>query len=418
MRKSTIAVLLAAVPVSAQTRAARPAAVMNAFPGLSASLGGARLAPVPMTTPALSPAIQPSGPAALALFAAPAAPSALPAAVAAPVQAAAAPLAAVAAPAAAAAVPAVAAREQLAETGRSLNASPAEDQKALETLYAGALVRRASAAVAAPASHSAAASGLDRPTPPQSPIAPKPAAAASDQVAAVNSAVSDLLAPFNDRFTRAKIVFSELATNAVRAVKALLSLDYRKEGEGGSVAFKVDRLSYSYPETEGAKPETEVKASVELDMLRVLSREQINAMGPAAAEFVKEFAGTLTKRLGPAATVDARVTRLEKDERGDLVAVGLAIDADIDPAKLPPDVDVKDVQFTGVRATLDLTLHGMALDVSVVGNPRAKEFAQDQRGFKEWIDALVARDAKTLRQIARFVKQLDGYAASITRKKP
>jgi len=244
---------------------------------------------------------------------------------------------------------------------------------------------------------------------------PAPVDPSAQQVSALNAAVADILRPYNNQLSRASLTFSRIATNATRATEVSVSLDYAKKGPGGDASLKVENLSYSYPDAATAKPETRAKGSIGLNLLNLMTQEQINQMGPQAHKMVEEFIAEKTRQYGPAATVAASVTRQTVDAKGNLTALGLALDLDIDLAKLPAGTDPKTVLVTGLHATVDIALTGLDFSVSVVSNPNASQFGRDQVGMKETLDKLLARDPKTVASLGDLFRTLDQAADYATR---
>lgn len=228
-----------------------------------------------------------------------------------------------------------------------------------------------------------------------------------EQIAELNKAVAELLKPYNDNLTKASLAFLRVGTNDKRAVELEVTASVDKKGATADGAIRINQLSYSYPESPDARPETKAKLALELPLLKLATQEQINDLAPNADRLLKEFTEQKRREYGAAATVDARITHLDKDAAGNVTGLGLAIDLDMDLSKLPPKKDQKYVYATRVRIALEMTLQGLTLAIEVVHNPNANEFQKDKTGLKELLDGFLAHDAKALKTVTTFIDDLD-----------
>ncbi|MFI5361111.1 MAG: hypothetical protein ACHQ49_04000 [Elusimicrobiota bacterium] len=252
---------------------------------------------------------------------------------------------------------------------------------------------------------------------------------AADPIAALNAALVEALKPFNNAATRAALTFSKVATNAQRATAVALTLDYSKKGPGGEAGIKIDDLSYSFIQTpcppcgrgtpcrpcRQSLPTTHAKGAIKLNLLNILTQKQINEFGPGAQKLVEEFVAEKTREFGAAAKVSASVTHQDHDAAGNLVGLGIAIDLDIDTAKLPAGVNPKGVLITAAHAKADIALNGVAFELTVVSNPSASQFDADQQGLKEGLDKLLARDPEILKGLQQAFGTIDQVADQVTK---
>ncbi len=235
-----------------------------------------------------------------------------------------------------------------------------------------------------------------------------------EQIDALNAAVAEALLPFNGALKNVKLSFSKVATNDKRATQVAFSFDYSLIRPKGSASLAIKDFSYAYPDTPSAKPELNANISAKFNLLNVMTQEEINKLAPAADERIKTYLSDLNKRYGDAAKVEARITRKDTDPKGNITGLGLALSLIIDLSKLPGGVDPKDVLITDGQLEVSIGLNGIEISAHAVSNPNAKQFERDQVGLKEMLDKLLARDAKALREIVDFVKQIDEAADRVT----
>ncbi len=238
-----------------------------------------------------------------------------------------------------------------------------------------------------------------------------------EQIAELNKAVAEVLTPFNDKLTKAEVVFSKVATNDVRAVDVAVSAKIDKTGANDRLVLDVKNLSYSYPEAPGSAPGTNSDVSLKLNLLNLLSQEEMDKLGPQADEYVKYFIRDAAKQYGQAATVDAKVGDITRDAAGHLTGLTLSLSLDVDLSKLPPGKTGEYIYVTRARATIRITTSGLDVVVDLTHNPNARVFQRGRKGLKELLDALLTRDARILREIADLIKTLNGYAKNILDQK-
>lgn len=244
---------------------------------------------------------------------------------------------------------------------------------------------------------------------------PVPAGDASAaQLSALNASVAEILRPYNNQLSRASLTFSRIATNETRATEVALTLDFAKKGANGDASVKVENLSYSYPNAATATPETRAKGSIGVNLLNLMTQKQINDLGPQAQKTVERFIADKITQYGPAATVSAAVTHQATDAQGNLTALSLALNLDVDLSKLPANTDAKSVLATGLHATVDITLKGLDFSITVVSNPNASQFSRDQVGLKEMLDKLLAGEPQTVARLGDLFRTLDQLAAYAT----
>lgn len=239
-----------------------------------------------------------------------------------------------------------------------------------------------------------------------------------EQINALNAVVAEVFRPYNGALQSVKGSISKVAANDKRVTQLSLSFDYSTIRPKGSASLSIKDFSYSYPDAPSAKPEFNLDMSAKFKLLNAMTQEQINAIGPIADRMLKSYTEKGTKDYGDAAKVEAKITRTDTDAKGNITGLGLELGVNIDLAKLPSGVDPKAIQVTDLKAKLSIGLNGVELSAKGVANPDAKEFQKDQRGLKEALEKLLARDPKLLKDIGNFIEQLQLAADSVTSPKP
>ncbi|MEK7388728.1 MAG: hypothetical protein AAB036_03430 [Elusimicrobiota bacterium] len=229
----------------------------------------------------------------------------------------------------------------------------------------------------------------------------------------LNATIAEVLKPFNNQVSKASFVFNKLSMNPERVTHVDAALGFEKQGPDGKASLKIAPLTYSHPE-DGSLPKTQSNANLNFDLHLVMTQEQINMMGPEADTMVADFINSTLKQYGDAAVADARITNRKTDEKGNLTGLGMVLGIKIDLSKLPAGMDPKDVELVEAKVGLDVSLTGVALDLSVVHNPKSKYFERNQEGLKENIDKLIAKDKKALGEIKSAVKFLGMMADYLT----
>jgi hypothetical protein len=235
------------------------------------------------------------------------------------------------------------------------------------------------------------------------------AAFAASQIESLNAEIARILAPFQNESTVARLSFHSIETNKERALSVGVSGLYSKVGTANKFEIRISDLSYNYG--NGSAPTTKVNAGVGIDLTKVLPQESINQLIPVVEELVKEMSQGVTKDYGDAVTVDARVLEKTQDEAGNYVAIKALLKADIDLGKLPETKPVDQVLLQSGEAILTVNIkEGISLEASLVSNPRYKGFQRDQKGLKETLEQLLARDPKQMEEIQRIFGGIDGFA--------
>jgi hypothetical protein len=261
----------------------------------------------------------------------------------------------------------------------------------------------------------------DEPAPTGAPACTAPSSVASDpaDIQAINDEIKNALVGFNDNLTHAEITFSRVKTNDTRAVDVQVTAKYSKTGATGSFKADIRNLEYTYPDG-GCVPSVPVlKADfgMEFPLLNYFSQEQINHMGADLEKEMMNIILDVVRDFGDAAKVEAKVTRKNIDDQGNLTAVGARVKVDIDKSKLPEGFDTDKLYFTSLEVMSDISLTGAKLVFDVTINPDHRSFRGDEQGLKEYLDQIRARDPRAMQDFTDIMSFVDRFANDVVNKK-
>lgn len=242
-------------------------------------------------------------------------------------------------------------------------------------------------------------------------------AATIANVDAVNERVAKLLAPFNTDTTQARVVFKALDIDAVRALRFGVSGLLTKTGTRNQVRIEVPNVDYVYEGAEGL-PTFDAALKIDFDFLKSFPQEFLDEAAKGAEPMIKDLVAGLVREYGEAATIDAKIDELLKDENDHVQSIRLHIQVDVDFSKLPEHVPLKDVPLRHVRLETGLGLSGAQVSVRGQLNPKYSGFEQDQRGFKELIEGLINEDKATYEDLQGLVTMLDRAADHLVNRSP
>lgn len=228
----------------------------------------------------------------------------------------------------------------------------------------------------------------------------------------LNTEITNILTPFQNQTTAAKLKFDAVEINNERALKVALNGLYSKMGSKNNFIIKVDNLGYDY--NDGISPTTTLKGSLGFDLTKFLSREQSNEMVPKSIELLEETVKSYTEEYGDAIFIKGVVTSTTKDAEGNYIGLSALLAIKIDLDKLPEYLSPEDVMVTDAFFSITLNLKtGIAIDSFIVSNPEYLGYQQDQMGLKEVLENLLARGDETKRMIETVFMSLDSIASDI-----
>ncbi len=235
---------------------------------------------------------------------------------------------------------------------------------------------------------------------------------ADNTIDQLNNQVVTILAPFQNQETIAQLTFGAVETNDERAVKVEFNGHYRKVGSQNMLDVKVDNFSYNYG--DGISPTSILRGSINIDITKIFSQDEINAIFTNGAEMIESLAKEYSKEYGDAASVKGVVTSATKDSDGNFTGITALISGRIDLSKLPENMESEDVFATNAVISLSLnTKTGFSIDGYVVSNPEYRGFQRDEAGLKEYLDKLLAGDEEAIAFISMFFSYLDEMASNL-----
>ena len=261
----------------------------------------------------------------------------------------------------------------------------------------------------------------------ESPSAPTCLSSASvitltqDDVKAINEEISKLLTPYNDNLTQAELTFSRISTNEKRAVDVQVGSRFSKTGAAGSLRANINNLEYTYPDQQGCAqlpPRLQLDFDAAFNLLNFMTQEEINKMGSSLEKEFLNLIMDFVRDYGDAAQIDAKITKKNLDDKGNLTALGAYIDISIDKTRLPKDFDMNRMYFIHIKLEPEITLQSLKLKADVVINPETNAFKYDEKGLKEYLEKIKARDPETLHEIAAYIRFVDDLAKDVINKKP
>ncbi|CAM2946667.1 Uncharacterised protein [Legionella steigerwaltii] len=228
----------------------------------------------------------------------------------------------------------------------------------------------------------------------------------------LNTEIANILIPFQNQTTAAKLKFDAVEINNERALKVAVNGLYSKIGSKNSFTLKVDNLGYDYK--DGTSPTTTLKGSLGLDLTKLLTREQSNEMVPQAIELLEETVKSYIEEYDDAVFIKGEVTSTTKDDNGNYTGLSALVAIKIDLDKLPEYISREDIMATDAFFAVTLNLKtGITIDAFVVSNPEYLRFKEDQMGLKEVLEELLTRGKETRAIIETLFIGLDATASGI-----
>lgn len=236
--------------------------------------------------------------------------------------------------------------------------------------------------------------------------------AALDPAAEFKEAVDELVAPLVDARTGIQFDARQVKLDESQTLAFEGRLHFKKTGPENFLDLTVEPLRY---DAESAQdPRARVKAALNVDLLKLLGQEQINAVGDVALDLVGGWLHSLIEDYGDAASTSVTITDKQVDADGNLQTLALAAELSVAIEKLPKEIDPAGVIFRAADVTVRIDRQGMvdfdALLVPHTGNPA---FQPGHEGMKAVIEKVMARDADLFAQLREQLQSIDQVATSI-----
>ncbi len=228
----------------------------------------------------------------------------------------------------------------------------------------------------------------------------------------LNAAIEEILAPVRDADTQVAIEFTDIQTNAERALAVSLRGHYKKTGPANFVELRLDQLDYAYG--DGTAPISRIKGHLGTDITKILNAEQVNRLVPEIESMIHSIAGDAVREYGDAATVKVEITDRRKNEAGDFTAVSGRIGVYIDLAKLPGSKKSEDIMVTAFEADVSADVKtGFTVSATLISNPAYRGFHTDNEGLKDLLDRFLSREPSTLAELQKFILDLNELAGRV-----
>jgi len=230
-------------------------------------------------------------------------------------------------------------------------------------------------------------------------------------VAALNKAVEELLLPFNTEKTLAKMIFSKIETNEVRATDLSMTTHYKKIGTYNVLDLNLSKLKYHYDKTN---PTVKLNASLAFDLTKYLTPTELDSYVEGAQEILESLVSETLKEYGTAARVKLDILNKTKNKDGHYTSLKAQAVIKINISELPKNVQVNEVFAKEASILISVIANkSTSAKISVVMNPKYKGFDPDQTGLKETLDALKNADAKTLSDLQTTIAFIDYVATTM-----
>lgn len=238
--------------------------------------------------------------------------------------------------------------------------------------------------------------------------------AAPLSMAQLNSEMKGLLASLQNSRTQASLTFKDVRTSSKRALGLAMSALYKKVGAKNEFSVRLTNLSYQY----GSRPTTKGEGTVQLDFTKLMAQEDLNQLIPSIQTMVDGITNSYAAQYGQAGNLVAKVSDLKKDAQGNYVSLKANVTFRLDYAKLPANLRREDVMFDSGRFNFSLDVkQGITFNFDLASNGAYKGFEASEKGLKEYIEALLAKDASTMDEIKTLFRQLDEGAEGIVEGK-
>lgn len=232
----------------------------------------------------------------------------------------------------------------------------------------------------------------------------------------LNRKIAAITAPYNDPNTKLQIQVTDLKMDDQRVRDFGLAAQLIQRGNANNLELNIPNLSYHYG--NGTQPVINADVALKLDLIKALGRDMLNFYANDFQKVIADMTEEYAKNYGKAATLTAQLVDLQKDPQGNMKSARILIHAELDLAKLPPEMKPEDLEVKSLDAQLDLREGGLNLRLSILPNPGYRGFAKGQPGLKELLADFVSEDSETSAQLSDFIKLIHFLSDAIVNAPP
>ncbi len=258
-------------------------------------------------------------------------------------------------------------------------------------------------------------------------FAVQPSSKPSSKIDELNQLLADTLKPLNIvdasglKVSEASLVFTQLETTDAGTKALAGKLVYDRKGSQRNLKFSFEG-SYVNPQ-DGTDPALALSAVFNSDfviqMTNAKSFEDLVKTGENdnLAAIAKEGFDMAKGILGPVESDSVQITTSRTTDANRAIAsASLVIEAKIDFAD--PRYAGREEVFMATHTKISFKVGKDKTQVSVEATPniKASYFKKDQQGLKEFVDALLAKDPKTVSQLQWIVELVNSFAMDYTEK--
>ncbi len=231
----------------------------------------------------------------------------------------------------------------------------------------------------------------------------------------VNNKVAALLASYNNATTSAKVEFTDLTVDAIRALDFGVLGHFQKSGPENKIQLDLSPIQYAFG--DGLNPSFSGQANLKMNFVTYLGQDGFNQFGKELAEFMAEMAEDLGEKYGDALLMDSAVDEIITDANGNIVSLKAHLNAAIDFNNLPLDLPSEKVEIKNLKLVISATTANAQVQANVVMNPLYAGFKTDEVGLKEYIEKLLDEDPETYATLQDVVGFVDEIANDIVNTK-
>lgn len=227
----------------------------------------------------------------------------------------------------------------------------------------------------------------------------------------VNKKMEAIVAPYNVDGSKMEFSFTDLNVSEIRALDFGMKFLVSAKGPKNDLVLKADNISYHFG--NGSTPTVNADLSLKLNFLTAFGQEALNGAANDFEQIVTSTAQEYAQKYGAAATIDAKVLEILKDDANNVTSAKVRVAVKLDMSKLPEGMEIADVEFQSFQTELHINTAGIGGRLQLVMNPLHRAFQSEEPGLKEIIDALLNDDAKIYADFTEFAEILHNVANSI-----